>query len=507
MSEEISLEQILKKLYEGAESWNAWIEACRTEAMNGGSSSFPKLDFSSLSFEKFDFSGYELTRVNFTGAKLRNAYFRYAEISGCVFDGADLRNADMRHHGEGDSSFIAANLSGADLSVSTWQNSNFTNATCLDSDFRSAYLPYSKFDSATLIKSRFSGADLTETSFVDCVLRRAELKAANFTRSNFSRADLSETSLEESFGINADFSDAKLIGATFSGADLEEANLQNANLSLAKIERTSLRGADLRGATLGTMALADAILDEHTLLDTGRKEQLTQFKEEAEERDANGAGPSVKIPRVLAESVVSVSVPKRRDEVDDTPRTHQVMRVSTPISYITSSGNKQEVIFECAAIAMRRKQNSIPKLFDDLIAAPADDEQINRRDIKIGWLDLLTADWLAAEDKEACHSAIAKAMINEHAAPYFGSLEWLTADSLDVIRDGLEFCKEFGDGNAVIGALQAGASIFVFGIFPVGLYHTHKALGLLTNRLITADVQRDENILVAQRQKKILEDS
>ncbi len=166
----MGLEDLLERLAQGADAWNAWRLASGSVAL--------------------DLSGAKLRRARLSRVDLRGADLTEADLDGALLFGANLCGACLRG-----ARFYVANLCGADLK---------------GADLRSTYL---------------RGADLR-----DADLRRADLRDADFRGANLRYADLRHANLHGADLRDADLRDTDLHGVDLSHVMKSSSLLENAPL-------------------------------------------------------------------------------------------------------------------------------------------------------------------------------------------------------------------------------------------------------------------------------------
>jgi hypothetical protein len=147
-------EDLLAKLAQGSEIWNAWRQTNQSAMDLRGA----KLRKARLS--RADLSGINLTEVDFDGALLFGANLRNANLQGARFYVANLSGADIRR-----ADLTKSYLRGADL-----RHADLRNADLRDADLRGANLRY-----ADLRNANVRGADLRDADLRDTDLRGVDL--------------------------------------------------------------------------------------------------------------------------------------------------------------------------------------------------------------------------------------------------------------------------------------------------------------------------------------------
>jgi uncharacterized protein YjbI with pentapeptide repeats len=175
-----------------------------------------------------------LNEAYFVGAGLSHAHFDHAKLHKGIFNTADLRNASFAH-----AYLEQAQFKGARLGHANFEFANLLRANMEWSDLRHA----------TFQDAHMEGAYLEGCNLTLAVLRHAVLIGANLEQCNLEKADCS----------NADLSYSQLAWTNLQGAKLHNANLYNANL----------KQANLRGAQVTLQQLAQAYLDQQTIMPDG----------------------------------------------------------------------------------------------------------------------------------------------------------------------------------------------------------------------------------------------
>ncbi|SFK98637.1 Uncharacterized protein YjbI, contains pentapeptide repeats [Pseudovibrio ascidiaceicola] len=444
------------------------------------------VDFVTPHAVETDFTDAEFDRSTFKVLTMRSATFFRSKHHRTEFTDNDFEDVLFKNSELTKCSFENVKFAKCNLVQCEAFESNFSGSEAVNTDFEGCRLHQTTwyktvYDECNFAKARFGAAQLINAKFYHSIFDDAQFAKATITGGHFKYGR----------ALSANFQ-----AATISDCDFVQVDLRGANFTKAEIDNVHFGGCDLRGANFvgtgiwGPEQLPGARVDETTIFQARPQDSLKEAPSKDEVTES--AIFSADNPNALDLSEVSASQPLKTDK--GTLDHHQVMSVNTPVYFTKADGTDTQITLASIAIAMRGKQNAIPEIFERVIKAAENGEDIRFKDKEEEWLELLTADWIAPEDKEACFEAIRKAMTEEHAAPYFGSLEWLTPENLETIREGLLFCQELGNGNVVIGAFKAGASVFSFGIFPVGLYHVHKIMDVLTNRFAAADRQRDKEL-------------
>jgi uncharacterized protein YjbI with pentapeptide repeats len=175
-------EQLLERLLQGAESWNAWRLKCSQppidlrDAQQRGFG-LTMSDLGQIGLREFDFARIDLCKAN----------LRSADLSGADLSGADFREANLRE----------ANLTGSDLSGADFWRANLTGAD--------------------LTGAKFGGSDINRDIFREASLIGASLKRIDFSGMSLRHVDLTGVDFRE-----ANLIDAKLDGATLTDCWLWE---------------------------------------------------------------------------------------------------------------------------------------------------------------------------------------------------------------------------------------------------------------------------------------------
>lgn len=149
------------------------------------------------------------------------------------------------------------------------QTRTTTTLRALDRDRRSIVIQFLRGVGLTdtlLVGAHMAGIDLShsDVSFVN-------LSKSNLHTANLFKANLHWANLREAWLVNANLREANLTSANLSNANLSSANLELANLRGASLNNADLRGAKLVGATVTPDQLAQALLDENTILPDGKR--------------------------------------------------------------------------------------------------------------------------------------------------------------------------------------------------------------------------------------------
>lgn len=256
----LSTEEVLAKLREGREVWNAWRQANPSESLWLKRVELRNMDLSGYDLHAVDFEGSDLshstlTGANFSDARLPRAAICWARATGADFSKAWIINADLRFSNFEDCRFEDAWLSGAKLTTSSFRRCRMHGAhmsECTTSEFQDSAPGYTYFD----------GADLSKADLVQADLNQARMSGVNLTGATLNQADLSSAILSRAVLV-----DASLALATLSYADLSDANLEGANLEQSIMVRTSLERARLSRCRVYGIAAWDLQLTDTKQLD------------------------------------------------------------------------------------------------------------------------------------------------------------------------------------------------------------------------------------------------
>jgi uncharacterized protein YjbI with pentapeptide repeats len=143
--ESVAVEEYLRTIQQGVNSWNDWRKKNPLE-------------------EEVDLSEAELSKTNLRGADLYRANLRGANLVGADLSGAELRGANLRGANFRGAYLIGAHLIGAEL-----RGANLTGA----------YLSRADLVAADLSETNLSGADLSGAQLIGTDLRDATLTGSS----------------------------------------------------------------------------------------------------------------------------------------------------------------------------------------------------------------------------------------------------------------------------------------------------------------------------------------
>lgn len=441
MTKHPTQEQIVKELNKGPESWNAWRQLRRSNKKTD-----VRLDMGDYDYTGFNFSHYDLTDIIFDHAILDKCKFIGADISDAKFMDAHLVGATLRVKNGERALFSGAILHNADFSGSNFKDAVFFLADAPGANFRNTDLDNSFFDSSTLTESIFDGAILRNAKLGKAKLNLAFCISTNFENANLVDAILESTTFQNAYMPNVDLRGANLNHAALIETELEGASLQNADFTGAELATASFARADLTGATIRAEQLMDSYVYPTTILDKAletRLDRLMRFVEKPQE--------------FIDLDTESVSETKSLDDF-------QVLRTKTPIPFIKSDGSTQTVLLESIVVPFWNRRNSLEELFMKASASLVLSQDTRAFEHYENWLETLTKSWLEKKDQANCFEAISYAMENRFIVPYYNCVDWLTLDKLNLIKNGLLFCKDFGEGKPVTGAFKIGACVVIISI-------------------------------------------
>lgn len=257
----LSEDELITKLKEGRDAWNAWRSAVgESETIWLKQQQLRGFDLAGFDLHGVDFEGADLSKSNLTGANLAGAKMSRVAICWTRATGADFSNArmiraDLRFSNFEDCSFEGADLHGANLTTSSFRRSRMHGARMMDcrtADFQESAPGYTNFE----------GADLTNALFTDADLSGVKMAGADLTGAHLNRANLSGASLTGATLLGADF-----MHSTLSHADLSDAKMEGANLELTIMVGTTLDRAQLSRCRVYGVAAWDLRLVDAQQLD------------------------------------------------------------------------------------------------------------------------------------------------------------------------------------------------------------------------------------------------
>jgi hypothetical protein len=137
----------LKKLSEGPEAWNNWVEEHREATAD---------------LSDADFSHKNLSGANLRGANLKRVKLTYARLIGVSMPHADLELASLNTAYLPGANFVSADLRGADLRASDLSRAHFD-----DANLERANLGWTNLNQTTLTNANLAHAQLQATLFAD----------------------------------------------------------------------------------------------------------------------------------------------------------------------------------------------------------------------------------------------------------------------------------------------------------------------------------------------------
>ena len=281
--ENISQEEILTIIKQGAEAWAAWLEEHGlllkdTEELDEAEWSslnwldtirkrqdltvLNNIDLTGFKLVGFDFAHFSLYGINLSYADLTNANLTKANLTKANLEdacltkanlaGAELRRVNLSGISENGHGIVlnGATLSRAYINWLCIDEIDLGRATVSEVNLSRAFLPnaiisWSRLSKVDLSNAHLKGASLWRTKLSQVSLSGADLSKANLTRADFREVNLAKADLSKANLSKANLSEVNLIGA-----NLSEANLSGANLSGANLTKTILNGVDLSGASL-----------------------------------------------------------------------------------------------------------------------------------------------------------------------------------------------------------------------------------------------------------------
>ncbi|QUS57335.1 pentapeptide repeat-containing protein [Pseudovibrio brasiliensis] len=481
--------------------WNFWVEQTQ-----GGFTNI-WIDLSNANFEKAIISGASFVRTIISKSELIQTSFVKTDMSEANLDFSTFLNVSLENV-----CLERANLEAFQFRGGRSHQVQFTNAdarraefddvTFEDVDFTKANFEATTFSHCRLHSPVFTQARLANAVFEDCTgaeakfrmakLQNARIVSCNFVKANFNRARLKGANLSETNFEGANFRFANLQNTTcaetnFSNADLRNAILTDTNLLNTNLTNADLRGTNLVGSIYQQSQLRNAITDETTVLNDeqspeqkpsvlgvdkfplvfGSEENLhTSNKHETKEAIAEAASSEAATesaiapadtPHALSESYAVDPRASSPEEPGDLLKNYQIMRVTTPISFVKTDGSEEKIILESVAIPLWGKGNQIGELFEKAVSQlVANGEATYAIE---SWFDALTQGWLTPEDKSRCFDAVKIALDEHKAVVYFGSVHDLSTKVLGGVTGFVTFVADTGVEQVAIGVLAMGTSL------------------------------------------------
>ena len=128
------------------------------------------------------------------------------------------------------------------------------------------------WSAANLAGALLSSCRMKQAKFSSAMLRGAYFGYSDLRGADFSSADLRETHFREARLDQARFDSADLRGANFARAVLVGSSFVKADLTKVNFWRADLRGANLRDALMCQCSVADAVIDDRTIMPKGTSE-------------------------------------------------------------------------------------------------------------------------------------------------------------------------------------------------------------------------------------------
>ncbi len=244
--------RILKN-YEGRDFSGCVLYKCYPPDLKGAVSILPfSSEEEARSLVGVDLSRLKLNDWDLSEADLRGANFAFTKFYNTNLRDADFENADLSHVEFYKSNLLRANMVNVPQSYLKGNKKIETWRTVVSAGSPLAKMPGSDVLGPNL---NLGGITLTRKDLQDVDLSFCNLKGASFPGCNLKRANLEGADLEGANFVNADLEEANLLDSSaidtiFFKANLKRADLRNVDFSGAKLKRSKLQGADLTGATL-----------------------------------------------------------------------------------------------------------------------------------------------------------------------------------------------------------------------------------------------------------------
>ncbi|WP_321340724.1 pentapeptide repeat-containing protein [uncultured Cohaesibacter sp.] len=399
-------------------------------------------------------------RANLRGADLRRTYLRRADLRAANLQGANLMRVDLSEAMLLNAKLQTSNMQGTNLMEANLQMANLRRTNLQKANLQKANLRRASLRDAYLV-----GAVLQEAKLRDAKLRDAKLQDADMTGSDLTRADL-------------------------RGADLEGAIIRYATLYGTDLTNADLRGADLEENQLSELRLQEIKGEPEFLADSNVEDDVLLTKDGHTLVTEDGYS--------LAVETDSKNQEKHNDQIKSGFTSHplhgarlidkiQTLYSSTPIDVSSINHNLQPVMLETIAIPFWRKGNQMGQIFDK-VSEQLRETPVYTPDFQIyldngNFLKVLFGDVAGNGDELSVYTEVLSQLLTEqHAVPYFGSLEDFTPEKLTEIRAFIQVITS-ADGKTIRKSIiTMGCSLIIWHASP----HIGDALGRNAGKLLDA---------------------
>jgi hypothetical protein len=151
----------LRRLKQGVQDWNAWMQADLDRAPDLGGADLRGITLTSVNFYKTNLDnatldGADMRGSTLTSASLRAASLAYANLTSADLNFADLSDAHLNH-----AYLIGANINHATLRRTNLRAANLTGAHLHQSDLTGADLSEADLERATLVGTKLKATNLS----------------------------------------------------------------------------------------------------------------------------------------------------------------------------------------------------------------------------------------------------------------------------------------------------------------------------------------------------------
>ena len=234
----------------------------------GGSSKLDLFaaDLSGANLVGVDLSGADLQKADLTGANLSNALLTKANLSGADLSETNLSGimglrSKWREAYFEDVDLSEADLSGADLSEAEMMNCNAVGLVLSNGRMKNANIQNCDFSDGDLSEARMGGCTMEGVTLDRAQLVATSLRGATFNKCTFGQAELSRAHLTEAVFEQSDLSDATCVGTDLTQVVLKQTKVEGADFTRADFTGATFEDTDMRTATL-----ADAAIDDPSLV-------------------------------------------------------------------------------------------------------------------------------------------------------------------------------------------------------------------------------------------------
>lgn len=397
-----------------------------------------------------------------------------------------VKNPDWRPELEG-ANLQGANLSGFDLGRAFLRSAKLTNSQLIDANLEAANLSL-----AIAIDATFQGANLFNANLSMIELISSDLSNANLSESNLASAILvnsifTNTNFERALLTNADFANSDLNNAIFIAADLGNAFLYNASLVNTNLTKADLQGAMSKGMKLENVDFTDA---DVTRIDFGEYDLSKVDISKADIEGAQFSPQQVKAirrqrtspqtnsnPWSQPDKVFEASTASGSNGSSDKHFWRNLFKLQNTLNttLLDLSGD-QNLFLQALSINLAGKHNQVSSNFDEIMGLVLSAPNISEvrhlsQDATNELIQILATNPMGAaafssgagitEPVETIAAAIADAMGNNYAIPYYGSMDWLSPENIEKIKEAYTFVIENGPDRVQGASLTIGKSLVI----------------------------------------------